>query len=250
MVSHVFNESGTFTPQINTTDQYNGFVNRFIPEDDLSSVRSAIEDSYDVANYNGDQTAWLQTTVRDASFTCNTRYLYEGYHNINKSTYMMEYAVGSDIFPETLDVARHASDLLPTFWYNGFALAKFLGKFFCINAAEADLAAFAIDGIASTYQSYLASHGVSADPNLGSPKHPWLSAGDNGEEVVNTMQVSAEIFHPFNPNFTDLVNTKTPYDFWTKQAHAVQNLIDDQLGRIGPGAGKPTLQVRGDRFEL
>src|SRR5271154_1170730 len=114
IVSHVANESGSFVPQFMRTEaDFTTFINDFMPEPQLAPVRAAVETQYPAQGppYNGDQRARAGALIRDSTFTCNTRQLYEAYKPRSTGLYMLQYD-----FLASKNYALHGSDLLPTFW--------------------------------------------------------------------------------------------------------------------------------------
>lgn len=94
IVSHVSDEAHNFVPAwVQTPDNFTQFVHDFIPEDSLAPLRQDIEIQYPSSTYKGNQTLRVKEVIQDAVFTCNTRQMYDGYHN-STSVYMMVYDFG------------------------------------------------------------------------------------------------------------------------------------------------------------
>jgi hypothetical protein len=137
-ISHTYNSSGTITPNTTSDAQFQAFVNNFIPAraNFASEVRDDIESQYGSKSF-ASQRQRLERTIRDASITCNTRFLYDAYmhtaaHRI--PVYMMQYSLGKDTAP-SIDSIRLGSDVIPIFWNNDMTPstpAKAVRAEFCI----------------------------------------------------------------------------------------------------------------------
>lgn len=239
MISHVANESGTFTPQnvINTTT-FNDYLNLFMPEVNLALVRAAILKQYscESAPYHGDYRLCVSTLIRDLSFTCNTRQLYDAYPG--KARYMMQYS-----FPAPCGTgAHHAEDLLPTFINSNTNVTDLLIRFQNVTAERAMEEAAILRRLQAGYQPYLASYAVTGSPNTmkKAVSPDWLPAtttpdGDKLKPVLETRLEAA--IHPFFGTVTDTINTKASCDFWTTVAQKISSLygkgeVEEQLGQL------------------
>lgn len=89
-----------------------------MPELQLAFVRRAIKAHYPAQDppYYGDQRGRIADVIRDSSFTCNTRLLYDEYSSIGASTYILQCAFLYYFLEQHYNDAIHASDLLPLFW--------------------------------------------------------------------------------------------------------------------------------------
>lgn len=233
IVSHVANESGNFIPKfIHTEADFTTFVNDFLPEHSLFPVRTAVETKYPAQGppYNGDPRARVAALIRDASFTCNTRLLYEAYKNRSIGLYMMQYD-----FLETENLALHSYDLLPTFWNGEMDTAALFEKFIPhISPVLAKFIAFIFNksGYAPSYQSYFASHALSGNPNTARSGRtvPWPNATDNGDKITNVMETGYSFpFDFFSGKTTDRVNTGESCNFWTNLAFWITNLTETEM---------------------
>ena len=88
-----------------------------MPEPQLEVVRQAIKAQYPAQGppYYGDQRGRIADVIRDSSFTCNTRWLYDAYNSIGAGTYMLQYDFLDYFLEQHYNDAIHASDLLPLF---------------------------------------------------------------------------------------------------------------------------------------
>jgi carboxylesterase type B len=165
IVSRVAIKSGSFVPKFMRTEaNFTTFVNDFLPKPQLVPIRAAVKRQYPAQGppYNGDQRARAGALIRDSTFTCNTRQLYEAYKDRPIDLYMMQYD-----FLASENYALHASDLLPTFWNVQMDTAKLFEDLLHLSPLRAKPAAFAFDhsGYAPAYQSTFTSHAVFGDPN-------------------------------------------------------------------------------------
>jgi hypothetical protein len=232
IVSHVMDESASFVPKwVRTPADFTSYVSAFVPEHDLGNVRAAIERRYPAQGppYRGDQQKRVSDVIRDSTFTCNTRYLYNAY-NATAAAYMMQYS-----FLGLFGAAKHASDLLPTFWHRGFDVSTFLARYMCLARPVAAVAEALIDSMAPGYQEYLASFAVFGHPNHGAgtggdddddDRRPeWRPArvSADGERLQRVLNVQLAPF--FDNDFTDTINTHATCEFWLEMAYNVSRLI-------------------------
>ena len=218
IASHVANETASFTPNASVSQPtFDAFLNEFFPEPSLQDVRDAIRSKYNcTALYGGDFRMCTSELIRDSTFTCNTRQLFEAFSSV---TYMLRYA-----FPD-LEYAVHASDLIPTIMNDASDAYNML------LAAKPDLNTLVALGYAETlkheiqnkFQSYLSSFAQHGDPNTGNADSPlsWPVA-TAGEQLSGVMQV--ENWVPLTTHFTlvnDTDNLKSTCGFWTGIAEMI-----------------------------
>ncbi|KAL9110951.1 MAG: hypothetical protein Q9227_004566 [Pyrenula ochraceoflavens] len=230
LVSHVANESATFTPKyVVSAATFNQFLHAFMPEASLAPIRSAILSQYNCTSppYNGDYRACASTLIRDSTFTCNTRQLFDAYAG---KAYMMQYSFPAPTQPP----AQHAQDLVPLFLHDNMnvtALLLFLNSAFTLP--EAQQAAFFVQALSRNYKNYLASYAAYGDPNtkkgFDAIKWPLASAtGSGGDQVGNVMEArlkpgfsSAHWYFDVN---SDGINTKSSCLFWNKIAAMIEGV--------------------------
>ena len=190
IISHVAEEAANFAPSfVDTPSGFRAYLENAFRGSGLSRVRNAIEAQYPNHYWTNQQTR-LTAILDDVVFLCNTRYLFDAYKKIGTPVYMMKY-----FFFNNLGLAKHGSDLLPTFWSRELNVEEFLIKYGDISAITAARAAAQIVKLAPAYQSYFASHAISGDPN----KHrdnattvEWTEASysSDGQKLENVMDVS------------------------------------------------------------
>lgn len=224
----MYNESGLFVPSFihNETD-VGKYISDFFPEPNLSGLKTAVLEQYpaDVYLYWGNARNRTAAIINDMSFTCNTRLLYDAYHN-EAPTYMMEYDVLS-----IYGLALHGLDLLFLFFNPEFDMESFLEIVLPegLKWAAEQLAKIWIT-IGPLYQPYFTSHAIYGDPNTGknSTAPEWKRAINDSNNVKQVMEVTegtegtAPYF--FNPDFTDIMNTNEVCDFWKAAAWNITNL--------------------------
>jgi hypothetical protein len=219
MVSHVGNEAGGFTPKhIKSNKTFQEFLHNFMPEKELSDIKTAIQNKYNCQNppYNGDYHLCASTLIRDSSFTCNTRQLYDAYKRIGKDVYMMQYNFPGPRFAP----AVHATDLVPTFINNKTKIVRLL-QHLNVPLIIGELIAPFLRELRGPYQKYLSSYAVFGNPNMNlTDSFPaWPIATDNGDKIVNTLEVEyAKSNHQYFDVTSDIINTHQICGFWNKVA--------------------------------
>ena len=155
-------------------------------------------------------------------FTCNTRLLYDAYQvESGIPTYMMQYSLGHSV-----GQAKHGMDLLPTFWNSHVNFTESLHACMGINSTTAGIIAWIMDSFAPAYQSYLASHAVTGDPNKNAighaNDHNWQTASvDEDGRLTRVLDADDYIFIFFT-DITDTTNTAARCEFWKDIAAAIQ----------------------------
>ncbi|KAF2836457.1 alpha/beta-hydrolase [Patellaria atrata CBS 101060] len=224
MVSHVADESGSFTPSyVDSSSSFNQFLCDFMPESKLSGVRDEIKKQYDCTQtpYNGNWTYCVSILIRDSTFTCNTRQLYDAYQG---KAYMMQYS-----FPAPYGAdARHATDLVPTFVNSNTNITDLLINIGNISPGQAKEAQQVISKFHPYYQSYLASYAVYGDPNMAAKNSvKWPLAQGTGDQIQSVLQAKFQLSTPFHLFFdviSDSINTQSSCMFWTKLAEEISDI--------------------------
>ncbi|KAI0601467.1 carboxylesterase family protein [Biscogniauxia sp. FL1348] len=216
IVSHCANEAHFFTPNITSQKEFDEFLHRFLPHPGLDSEIDAVREKYNcTANFGGDFFQCLSIVIRDSSFTCNTRNLFEAYPT---ASYMMQYTFTS------IKTAFHAVDLLPLFMNNQQEVVDILESTRNISNGVAEIYAGYLDKhISKIYQSYFASLALSGDPNkFAASKSPlWLPADRSADQLSHVMSVRSPLFPLPSINFkniTDDQNSNSTCSFWTEIA--------------------------------
>ena len=224
IISHCLNETASFIPKcVTSNDTFNEFLAIFLPGKNLEHVRQEITQQYDCEkDFGGDYRACIAEVIRDASFTCNTRDLFNAYPD---KSHMMRYG-----FPISKK-AYHASDLLALFSNTHAEVVQLLNS--TLYADE-----LINTNVSTAFQTYFASFALSGDPN-SLPLPPvtyghapeWPVADGTGDNLTNVLQVKAWIpfLHPkpFTLDTPDDQNSNTTCNFWTNIAKEIlssQNL--------------------------
>ncbi|MCJ1247550.1 hypothetical protein MMC30_004764 [Trapelia coarctata] len=219
IVSHVANESGSFIPKyIQTEADVTTFIDDFLPEDQLNEIRDAVQAQYPASGppYDGDQRRRVENLIRDSTFTCNTRDLYDAYKG---KAWMMQYD-----FLSSFNEAVHSADLLPTFWNSDVNITGLIETYGNIPSWIASLVTPILTMYAAAYQSYFASHAISGNPNTQRDDDTveWLMGSDNGNEVTDVLETSLgdpKVGLPFFiADTVDKINSKDICDFWKEVA--------------------------------
>ena len=228
VISHVVDEAKIFVPKkIKTDADFTSFVSAFMPQETLSSQRTAIATQYPASKSDSafDRT---KAVIQDSSFTCNTRQLFDAYHS-SRPTYMMQYAVG-----RARNLSIHGTDLLPTFWNVDVNVAAWIETVAAaanvtISHGDAKIAAgvFAFPGLlAAKFQKYLVSHAVYGNPNIA-PGHTvsWPAATPTstaGATLVDkVLNVQPQKFLKFFNLISDTITSDEVCDFWKSMAAEV-----------------------------
>ena len=221
----MYNESGTFIPKfIQNSSSVKKYVGEFFPQPKLTELRTAVLNQYpaDGPPYWGNARNRTEAIIRDLSFTCSTRLLYDAYHQ-KANTYMMQYDV-----LKTFGLAFHGTDLLPLFLNPDFDCVAFLKQRFpdLPPWMAQNLCAIAKE-LSTRYQSYFVSHAIHGNPNTGrfegTPE--WKLATNDSNRIHQVMEVDGNIFKFFHPEFTDDINTNEACDFWKSAAWKITELF-------------------------
>ncbi|ODA77263.1 hypothetical protein RJ55_06890 [Drechmeria coniospora] len=240
IISHCANEPHSFTPpDIDNQTRFDEFLTTFLPGAVLEPERDKIRAQYDcLTKFGGDFQECIATVIRDASFTCNTRDLFDSYSD---RSYMMHYGFPLDKY------AYHASDLIPLFMNNRTEAEQLLIKS-GLNETIAGLYAGSLnDKVKQYYQNYFASFALSGNPNrlLPSPPRQWPIANGARDQLSDVMHVGWAFSkeHVFQLD-EDEQNSSSACSFWTEIAKDIT-----QHRTAGQGHGSPS-QGPGEAGEL
>ena len=244
IISHVADEASLFVDKaIKDEPTFDAFLLKLLPQPHLALVRAAIKSQYPLSAYSKDQRKRAAAVIRDSSFTCNTRYLFDAAQRSNTTAWMMQYN-----YLDYWGAAMHAADILPTFWTADWDLVGFLknqlpaGYF---TGLEANWVGGCIADLAPAFQSYFMSHAVAGDPNRyrreGNPVWGPARDGEDGQmgEVLDVKHVG--IFgHEFYNASVDSINTRSACGFWREVAYVVTELTREveEEGMEGIGGEK------------
>ena len=212
-----------------------------MPEPQLASIRAAVRQQYNCTKnpYNGDYRLCVSTLIRDSTFTCNTRQLYDAYKG---KAYMMQYS-----FPAPYNApALHATDLVPTF-INSNTNVKALLLFLSPKLKNPSIAAKIMAALHERYQKYLSSYAAYGNPNKGkySGTPDWYFATDDGEQVQHVLEARYKPLEQFFSTISDSTNTKTSCSFWTQVAKSISKIMSDEAALTeGIFVQKPELELK------
>ena len=225
VISHVANETASFTPAwVITETDFNTYLNLFMPEPQLAPVKAAIKVQYPAQGYPyyGDQRGRIADVIRDSSFTCNTRWLYDGYRQVGAGTYMMQYGFLDYILGYHENKAVHASDLLPLFWNSDVNMTFYLET--CLQLPDFIVSDVAKkwDKYAGYFQAYFVEHALTGSPNPSTDWLTWYNATNDKGYLTYVMETSTgTVLFPdtyFNPFSTDYINEAARCWFWENMA--------------------------------
>ncbi|KAF4415154.1 carboxylesterase family [Fusarium acutatum] len=199
---------------------YNNFLELFLPGRKLEVVRKQISQQYNCTElFAGDYTACIATTIRDVSFTCNTRDLYSAYPIVS---YMMQYG-----FPLGM-LAYHATDLVALVSNSVDQAVELLIKKLPPYFAKIYAKSLINTGIAAAYQTYFAALALSGDPNAldlplvaGAQPPKWPIADGSSDILTKVLTVQLPSNQPGFFLASDNQNGKTRCEFWTKLAESI-----------------------------
>ncbi|MCJ1393378.1 hypothetical protein MMC18_006251 [Xylographa bjoerkii] len=253
IVSHVAEESSLFVPKfIKTAADFDRFLYDFMPGSQLAATRAKISKQYPKPLL-GTQQDRVRTLIRDSTFTCTTRQLYNAYKT-KVSTYMLQY----DFFAE-YDLAIHGTDVLPTFFNTNVNMTAVFEDMLS-KAGSKKVPGFILNDIgniykrfAPAYQSYFASHAVHGDPNTArkvAETVPWLPATDDGDHVTDVLRALYRyklVGKDFDSRTEDKINTNTICNFWNDIGQEITMLMaEDGLA----GSFRVQEELASNNFEL
>lgn len=229
IISHVSNETASFTPKgITSETTFNDFLQLFLPGDHLDRIRKQIAEQYNCTTlFNGDYTKCIATTIRDASFTCNTRDLYSAYPTM---AYMMRYSFPTEYF------AYHATDLVPLFSNSIDQAVELLSKKLAKPLARVYAGWLINTGVAAAYQTYFASLALYGNPNAldmplvaGTQPPIWTVADGSGDLLTNVLSVQMPSGQQGFTLVSDDQSGRKRCEFWTKLAESIMSSGELQL---------------------
>lgn len=264
IVSHVQDEVGensSFMPaplkNHSTPENFNMFLKAFMPQSDLGDLRNQINRTYSSQKFRNDQLLRAATIIRDSSFTCNTRQLFNAYNSSNVETYMIFYS-----FLSIAGAATHASDLIPTFVNQYTDVKTFIKE--CAEGAAAKLGAGIVakylrTQLAPAFQSYLISHAVFGDPNKAAVqaasqvhwKPARTRATDQGEHIFEVLTVNdLPVKGVFSSGQRDDINVASVCNFWDNVALAIMDKYGSANATTPGGVDISSLFQGGDLLNV
>jgi hypothetical protein len=227
---------------------FSSVLNSFLPSALYDEAKTNITERYCPAHPNCSADD-IKTLIRDAIFTCNTRYIYDFQSAQNKSIFMLHYGVGENI--KGKDVAYHATDLIPTFLSPETDISTLANRLAETIGDSPDTYSqylnVLIKPFYANFQQYLVSHAITGNPNYKGEPVTWNAPTEQQDLLGNVMDVHRPILGTyFHPNFTDHQNGASACSqFWPGIAQWVQDTAKNSTTGVRHG-----LVVQDPRVEL
>ncbi|KFZ23475.1 hypothetical protein V502_02048 [Pseudogymnoascus sp. VKM F-4520 (FW-2644)] len=235
VLSHNFDEASMFLAKwVETKEDFTEFVRLAFPGDELGEVRKSIAEKYPPIAFDYNQKQRLRTVLRDSTFVCNKRQVYNAY----KSTSTV-YTARFEIPP-----AQHGTDLLAIIWNRSVDI-KALVKDLLPKIADwiPNLLEAIWVPMATRYQVYFAGHALSGDPNYLSNKGlNWEVTTDDGEELTNSLKIGLQYSTPRQKFFAlgrDFQTSEDNCAFWDDVAETISGLEGNEARPLGFNVQRP-----------
>ena len=219
-----------FTPSfINSNGAFAYFLNLFLDPSKTGLYEQQITAIQNLYSSIVDPHARASQVIRDSSFTCNTRYLFDAYSS-SSSVYMMDYEFfANPSIPGVPPLAFHGADLLPLFYFKGIdtvAIWTQVSKSYPqVTQAQVNQFMNLVGMLSPGYQRYFVSLAVSGDgdPNTFNKilQPTWSVATVNGDTSLgNVNQVFLDPpLSDFHTHSTDNINIENPWcSFWANMS--------------------------------
>lgn len=219
-MSHDHDEVSLFLAKwVDTKEEFSQFLSYAFPGVALANIRDRIEKQYPAKLFDSKQKMRMRKVLRDSTFVCNTRQIYNAFHN-DSTVYTAKFE---------LPPAQHGFDMFALIWHSGVAVSDLLK-----NASEKipDFILEMFDHIwpafAPRFQSYFAGHALIGDPNYLNSRHgpQWEPAVDDGNELTNSLKMGM-YYNPASPFFKvggDAQNSMDNCAFWDEIAKDISAL--------------------------
>lgn len=224
--SHVANEAQGFVPSyVKENTGFDQLLHNFIPGDAPTQVsqRACVTARY-CPNDKCNQLLGSRYMIQDSMFVCNVRFIFDATQNQSPKTpiWLMDYAFYGDR-------ARHATDLVPTFWNYNVNITAFedmmcghlqLGEDACKELIKLGY----FDNLRLMrlrYQKYLVAAAIYGDPEKSGNTRPWPPPvpGPSLSKVLKVQGVPEDFF----VLETDQLTTAPTCGFWNCIAQALAN---------------------------
>ena len=228
------------------------FVYDYMPQSNLNATRAKIVQQYNSRRFFGDQKKRTSHVIRDSSFTCNTRQLFNAYNGIGVKNWAIYYG-----FLGLFGKAIHAADLIPTFVNNDTDIQALLAR--CETKISTEITTriagnYIRNKLAPAYQAYLISHAIHGDPNGGGSSNTtnealyWPPATTHKVDERNKLWkvLKVENWQPIGRPFgigPDTINTKINCDFWDGIA---EEIMEKYPGPDGAPSNVTTNTILGE----
>jgi carboxylesterase type B len=201
-------------------DEVSLFLSYAFPGDALANIRDRIAKQYPARLFDSKQKMRMRKVLRDSTFVCNTRQIYNAFHN-DSTVYTAKFE---------MPPAQHGFDMFALIWHRDVAVSELLK-----NASEKipDFILDIFDNIwprfAPRFQNYFAGHALAGDPNY--PYHrgglEWKPTVDDGNELTNSLKMGLmypNYAHPFFTSGKDAQNSMENCAFWDEIAKDISTL--------------------------
>lgn len=218
-MSHDHDEVSLFLAKwVDTEDEFSEFLTYAFPGAALANIRDRIEKQYPAKFFDSQQKMRMRKVLRDSTFVCNTRQIYNAFHN-DSTVYTARF----DMPP-----AQHGFDMFALIWHRGVDVSELLK-----NASDKipDLLFVLFDQFwphfAPRFQAYFAGHAIAGDPNwLGRRGLNWEPTVDDGNELTNSLKMGLYTSHdhPLFNSGRDAQNSMENCAFWDEIAKDISAL--------------------------
>jgi carboxylesterase type B len=218
-VSHDHDEVSLFLAKwVDTEDEFSEFLTYAFPGAALANIRDRIEKQYPAKFFDSQQKMRMRKVLRDSTFVCNTRQIYNAFHN-DSTVYTAKF----DMPP-----AQHGFDMFALIWHRGVDVSELLK-----NASDKipDFLLVLFDQFwpqfAPRFQAYFVGHAIAGNPNwLGRRGLNWEPTVDDGNELTNSLKMGlfTDYDHPFFNSGTDAQNSMENCAFWDEIAKDISAL--------------------------
>ena len=213
IISHCQNEAEAFTPEyVVGKEDFEAFLEAYLPGENMKPERDAIKNKYQCRiRFLGDYGACLRAVIRDSTFTCNTRNLFDVFAPVS---YTMSYGYPSKA------LALHGTDLLPMFM-NETQVVKFLVASGQKQLVAETYARRLVNKVTEPFLRYYASFATSGEPNsmLEEGGVAWPVTNGERNKLRQVLQAGVNGFRLI----TDGQNTRNACDFWEDIARRLVN---------------------------
>ncbi|KAL1792387.1 hypothetical protein ACET3X_008894 [Alternaria dauci] len=225
IVSHDHDEVSMFLAEwVDSKEDFTQFLEYAFPGDALTDIRERIQKQYPAKLFDFKQKKRMRNVLRDSTFVCNTRQIYNAFHN-NSAVYTAKF----DMPP-----AQHGFDMFALIWHSGVAVSELLK-----NASEAipDFFFEMFDSywpaFAPRFQTYYAGHAITGNPNFIARRGAleWEPTVDDGNEVTNSLKIGLYAGHSnlFFKTGKDEQNSMENCAFWDGIAKDIAALDRDSV---------------------
>ncbi|KAH8624331.1 hypothetical protein IG631_21070 [Alternaria alternata] len=220
IVSHDHDEVSLFLAKwVDTEEEFSEFLSYAFPGAALADIRHRIEKQYPAKFFDSQQKMRMRKVLRDSTFVCNTRQIYNAFHN-DSTVYTAKFE---------MPPAQHGFDMFALIWHRDVAVSELLKK------ASEKIPGFILDifdqiwpAFAPRFQAYFAGHAVAGDPNYLSHRGlEWKPTVDDGNELTNSLKMGLmypDHAHPFFRSGKDAQNSMENCAFWDEIAKDISAL--------------------------